>query len=178
MIKDIEKMLMSEQEIKNMIKKLGEQISNDYIGRTPVMICILKGGFIFLSDLVRNISTNVEVDFMSLSSYGDSTKSSGVVKIKKDIDVDISGRDVIIVEDIVDSGLTLDYINSYFVKHKPSSIKICALLDKPNAHKINIKIDYVGFEVGNEFVVGYGLDFAQKYRNLPYIGVLKKEIYS
>lgn len=175
---DIEKILKTETEIKEKIKQLGEQISKDYEGKNPVMICILKGGIVFLSDLMRNISIQVELDFMSLSSYGDSTKSSGVVRIKKDIDVDISNRDVIIVEDIVDSGLTLKYLNEYFMQHNPASVKICTLLDKPKAHKIDIKIDYVGFEVGNEFVVGYGLDYAQKYRNLPYIGILKKEIYS
>ncbi len=175
---DIEKILKTETEIKDKIKQLGDKISKDYEGKNPVLICILKGGIVFLSDLMRSISINVELDFMSLSSYGDSTKSSGVVRIKKDIDVDISNRDVIIVEDIVDSGLTLKYLNEYFLQHNPASVKICTLLDKPKAHKTDIKIDYVGFEVGNEFVVGYGLDYAQKYRNLPYIGILKKEIYS
>ncbi len=175
---DIEKILKTETEIKDKIKQLGDKISKDYEGKNPVLICILKGGIVFLSDLMRSISINVELDFMSLSSYGDSTKSSGVVRIKKDIDVDISNRDVIIVEDIVDSGLTLKYLNEYFLQHNSASIRICTLLDKPNAHKTDIKIDYVGFEVGNEFVVGYGLDYAQKYRNLPYIGILKKEIYS
>ena len=175
---DLEKILKTETEIQEKIKHLGEQISKDYEGKNPVMICILKGGIVFLSDLMRTISINVELDFMSLSSYGDSTKSSGVVRIKKDIDVDLSNRDVIIVEDIVDSGLTLKYLDEYFMQHNPSSVKICTLLDKPKAHKIDLKIDYVGFEVGNEFVVGYGLDYAQKYRNLPYIGILKKEIYS
>jgi len=175
---DIEKILKTETEIQDKIKQLGEQISKDYEGKNPVLICILKGGIVFLSDLMRNISIQVELDFMSLSSYGDSTKSSGVVRIKKDIDVDISERDVIIVEDIVDSGLTLKYLDEYFMQHNPNSVKICTLLDKPKAHQIDLIIDYVGFEVGNEFVVGYGLDYAQKYRNLPYIGILKKEIYS
>ncbi|MDA3813599.1 MAG: hypoxanthine phosphoribosyltransferase [Candidatus Cloacimonetes bacterium] len=175
---DIEKILITETEIQKKIKQLGEQISKDYEGKYPVLICILKGGIVFLSDLMRSISTKVELDFMSLSSYGNSTKSSGVVKIKKDIDVDISNRDVIIIEDIVDSGLTLKYLNEYFKQHNSDSVKICTLLDKPNAHQIDIKIDYVGFEVGNDFVVGYGLDYSQKYRNLPYIGILKKEIYS
>ena len=175
---DIEKILITETKLQERIKQLGEQISKDYEGKNPVMICILKGGIVFLSDLMRNISTKVELDFMSLSSYGDSTKSSGVVRIKKDIDVDIANRDVIIVEDIVDSGLTLKYLDEYFMQHNPNSVKICTLLDKPNAHQIDIKIDYLGFEVGNEFVVGYGLDYAQNYRNLPYIGILKKEIYS
>jgi len=175
---DIEKILITESEIQEKIKQLGEQISRDYKGKNPVLICILKGGIVFLSDLMMNISTQVELDFMSLSSYGNSTKSSGVVKIKKDIDVDITNRDVIIIEDIVDSGLTLKYLNEYFMQHNSASVKICTLLDKPNAHQIDINIDYIGFEVGNEFVVGYGLDYSQKYRNLPYIGILKKEIYS
>ena len=175
---DIEKILITETELQEKVKQLGEQISKDYEGKNPVLICILKGGIVFLSDLIKNITTHVQLDFMSLSSYGDSTKSSGVVKIKKDIDADILNRDVIIVEDIVDSGLTLKYLDDYFVQHNPASVKICTLLDKPKAHKIDLKIDYVGFEVGNEFVVGYGLDYAQKYRNLPYIGILKKEIYS
>jgi len=175
---DIEKILKTETEIQEKIKQLGKQISKDYEGKNPIMICILKGGIVFLSDLMRFISIKVELDFMSLSSYGNSTKSSGVVRIKKDIDADILNRDVIIVEDIVDSGLTLKYLDEYFMQHNPASVKICTLLDKPKAHKIDIKIDYVGFEVGNEFVVGYGLDYAQRYRNLPYIGILKKEIYS
>ena len=175
---DIEKILKTETEIQEIIKQLGKQISKDYEGKNPIMICILKGGIVFLSDLMRFISIKVELDFMSLSSYGNSTKSSGVVRIKKDIDADILDRDVIIVEDIVDSGLTLKYLDEYFMQHNPASVKICTLLDKPKAHKIDINIDYVGFEVGNEFVVGYGLDYAQKYRNLPYIGILKKEIYS
>lgn len=175
---DIAEVLLDEQTIQNKVMELGKKISEDYKNKNPVMVCILKGGVIFLTDLIKNISIPLELDFMSLSSYGDTTKSSGVVKIKKDIDVDITGRHVIIIEDIVDSGLTLKYINEYFKRHKPASVKICALLDKPEAHKTDIHIDYKGFDVGNEFVVGYGLDYAQKYRNLPYIGILKKEIYS
>ncbi|MCK4654849.1 MAG: hypoxanthine phosphoribosyltransferase [Candidatus Cloacimonetes bacterium] len=175
---DIAEVLLDEQTIQNKVMELGKKISEDYKDKNPVMVCILKGGVIFLTDLIKNISIPLELDFMSLSSYGDTTKSSGVVKIKKDIDVDITGRHVIIIEDIVDSGLTLKYINEYFKRHKPASVKICALLDKPEAHKTDIYIDYKGFKVGNEFVVGYGLDYAQKYRNLPYIGILKKEIYS
>ncbi len=178
MINDIKEVLLDEPAIQKKVKEIAGQISADYKNKFPVMICILKGGVLFLTDLIKNISIPVELDFMALSSYGDTTKSSGVVKIKKDIDVDIAGRHVIIVEDIVDSGLTLKYINDYFKQHKPASIKICTLLDKPKAHKTKIHIDYLGFEVGNEFVVGYGLDYAQKYRNLPYIGILKEEIYS
>jgi len=130
-----------------------------------------------LSDLVRSISIPLEIDFMAISSYGSGTSTSGIVKIRKDIDTDVCDRDVIIVEDIVDSGLSLQYIKEYIMKHKPRSVKICVLLDKPEAHKIEVAFDYVGFTVGNEFVVGYGLDFAERYRNLPYIGILKEELY-
>ncbi|HPR18276.1 MAG TPA: hypoxanthine phosphoribosyltransferase [Candidatus Cloacimonadota bacterium] len=175
---DISSILVSESRIQSKVQELAARISQDYAGKNPVIICILKGAVMFMSDLIRNISVPLEIDFMSLSSYGNSTESSGVVRIKKDIDCDIVGRHVIIVEDIVDSGLTLKYIDEYFKKHQCSSVKICALLDKPNAHKTNLEIDYLGFEVGNEFVVGYGLDYAQKYRNLPYIGILKEEVYS
>jgi hypoxanthine phosphoribosyltransferase len=160
------------------VGELAKKIDAEYSEKNPVVVCILRGAIFFATDLTKELSIPLEIDFMSLSSYGDSTKSSGVVKIKKDIDTDITKRHVIIVEDIVDTGLTLKYINDYFEKHNPASIKICTLLDKPNAHKTDLKIDYVGFDVGNEFVVGYGLDFAQKYRNLPFIGILKKEIYS
>jgi hypoxanthine phosphoribosyltransferase len=175
---DIKEVSVSVEEIQARVNQLGKKISEDYAGKFPVLICILKGSAIFAADLARAITIPVELDFMALSSYGSSTVSSGVVKIKKDIDADVSGRDIIIVEDIVDSGLTLKYINEYFKQHNPSSVAICALLDKPNAHQTDLEIDYVGFEVGNEFVVGYGLDFNQKYRNLPYIGILKEEIYS
>ncbi len=173
----IEKIIMDEKVIQNQVRELGEQISSDYEGETPVLVCILKGAFIFLSDLVRNMSIPVELDFMMVSSYGDEATSSGIVKIKKDIDTDITGRHVIIVEDIVDTGLTLDYLYQYFSNHNPASVKVCAFLDKPEAHQVDLKIDYLGFEIGNEFVVGYGLDYAQNYRNLPYIGILKREIY-
>ena len=178
MKKDLEKILIGKDKLQTRIEELGKEISRDYKDKNPILICILKGAVLFLSDLMKNISVPLEIDFLSLSSYGNSTKSSGIVKIRKDIEADIFGRHVIVVEDIVDSGLTLEYIMDYLNKHKPLSVKTCTLLDKPDAHKIAIKIDYVGFEVGNEFVVGYGLDFAEKYRNLPYIGILKKEIYS
>jgi len=175
---DIEKILFDSNHILNRVQELGLQISDEYKERNPVLICILRGSVMFLSDLMKNISVGVEIDFLSLSSYGDSTKSSGIVKIRKDIDTEITNRHVIVVEDIVDTGLTLKYIEEYLAKHEPASIKICALLDKPEAHKTDIRIHYKGFDIGNEFVVGYGLDFSEKYRNLPYIGILKKEIYS
>jgi len=175
---DLEKIIISEEDLKNRIKELGDQITKDYLGKNPIMICILRGGILFMADLIRNINTPLEIDFMSVSSYGRSTSSSGVVKIRKDIDTDIQDRDVIIVEDIVDSGLTLEYISDYLLNHNPVSVKICTLLDKPEAHQSDLKVDYIGFNIGNDFVVGYGLDYAEKYRNLPYIGILKKEIYS
>lgn len=175
---DLEKIILTENEILNKVHEIADKINHDYKDREPVIITILRGAMLFSADLIKKIELKLELDFMAVSSYGDSTESSGVVKIKKDIDTDISNRDVILVEDIIDTGLTLKYISEYLRKHNPKSIAICSLLDKPKAHKIDIWIDYVGFEVGNEFVVGYGLDFAQKYRNLPYIGILKKEIYS
>lgn len=175
---DISEVLFNEHKIQDRIRELAQQITADYQDKNPVIISILKGGFVFMADLVRSITTPIEIDFLAISSYGSGTSSSGVVKIKKDIDIDITGREVIIVEDIVDSGLSLQYIRDYISKHKPSSIKVCVLLDKPQAHKIDVKFEYVGFEIGNEFVVGYGLDYNEKYRNLPYIGILKKEIYS
>ena len=177
MIKDIERTLFSEKEIQNKVKEIGLKISNDYKDKNPIMICILRGACVFLSDLIRAVEEPVQIDFLSLSSYGNSTESSGVVKIRKDIDVDISGRHVIVVEDIIDTGLTLQYIKDYLSKHNPTSIKICAFLDKPKAHKIDLEVDFIGYEIENEFVVGYGLDYAEKYRNLPFIGVLKKEMY-
>lgn len=178
MISDISKVLYSEQEIQTRIEELAAKISVDYAQKQPVIISILKGGFVFMADLVRALPLRVEIDFMAISSYGSGTSSSGVVKIKKDIDIDITGRDVIIVEDIVDSGLSLQYIRDYISKHNPASIKVCVLLDKPAAHKLDVSFEYVGFNIGNEFVVGYGLDYNEKYRNLPYIGILKEEIYS
>jgi len=174
---DISAVLFDEYKIQSRVREIGLSISNDYKGSVPVLIGILKGGFVFMADILRSISIPVEVDFMAISSYGSGTESSGVVKIRKDIDVDICGRDVVIIEDIVDSGLSLVYIKEYIQKHKPASVKTCVLLDKPKAHKTEVSFDYVGFEIGNEFVVGYGLDFNERYRNLPFIGILKEEMY-
>ena len=176
--KDFEKILLSEKEIKKRVSELGKEITYDYKSSTPIIIGILKGAFIFLADLIRTIEIPVQLDFFSVSSYGMQSYSTGVVKIKKDIDLDISKRDVILVEDIVDTGLTLNYIKNYLKGRNSRSVKICALLDKPHAHKIDINVDYKGFEIENQFVVGYGLDYAERYRNLPYIAILKKEIYS
>ncbi len=175
---DISAVLFDEFRIQTRIREIGLQISDEYKDRKPVLIGILKGGFVFLADLVRSISIPIEIDFLAISSYGAGTSSSGVVKIRKDIDKDVDGRDVIIVEDIVDSGLSLQYIKDYIGNHNPASLRTCVLLDKPAAHKLEVTFDYIGFEIGNEFVVGYGLDFNEQYRNLPYIGILKEELYS
>ncbi|MCD4650495.1 MAG: hypoxanthine phosphoribosyltransferase [Candidatus Cloacimonetes bacterium] len=177
MIQDISEILFDEVTIQQKIQELGAQISHDYQGKRPVLICILKGAVVFLADLMRSITLQVEIDFMSVSSYGRSTKSSGTVQIRKDIDTDLTGKPVIIVEDIVDTGLTLHYLRDYILSHKPESIAIAALLDKAEARKIELPVEYCGFTIPNAFVVGYGLDYAEKYRNLPYIGILKEEIY-
>ncbi len=175
---DIATVLFNEGTIEKKIRELGHQLSIDYEGKEPVVIGILNGAVVFMTDIIRNIRTSLTIDFLSLSSYGSGTKSSGIVKIRKDIDTNLENRHVIVIEDIVDTGLSLKYLLEYLNKHKPASLKTCILLDKPKAHKVDIHIDYKGFEIGNEFVVGYGLDFDEKYRNLPYIGILKKEIYS
>lgn len=165
--------LISEQEVDKKIKEIGEQISRDYDGKEVHLICVLKGGSFFLCELAKRITVPVSLDFMSVSSYGGDTKSSGVVKIVKDLDEPIAGKDVIIVEDIVDSGRTLSYLLSMMRDRGPKSLKLCTLLDKPSRRVMNVKVDYTAFEIPDEFVVGYGLDYDQKYRNLPYIGIVK-----
>jgi hypoxanthine phosphoribosyltransferase len=169
--------LFDESAIQKRIREMGAELSKEFANKNPILICILRGAVVFLTDLMRHITIPLEIDFMSVSSYGSSTVSSGVVKIRKDIDVPVHDRHVIIVEDIVDSGLSLRYIRDYILNHKPKSITTCVLLDKPAARKIEIKLDHVGFEIEDEFVVGYGLDYAERYRNLPYIGILKEEVY-
>ncbi|MFZ7130998.1 MAG: hypoxanthine phosphoribosyltransferase [Eubacteriales bacterium] len=170
--------LIDEITLQKRIKKLGEQITKDYRGKNPLIICILKGAVLFMADLVQKIDTFIEMDFMATSSYGASIKSSGEVRILKDLDKSVEGRDVLIVEDIVDSGLTLSYIMRLLKDRRAHSIKVCTLLEKPARRIAEVEMDYVGFKVPNEFVVGYGLDYDEKYRNLPYIGVLKEEIYN
>lgn len=165
--------LVPEEEVTKRLKELGEQISKDYEGKEIHMICILKGGVFFMVDLSKRISVPVSLDFMSVSSYGNGTKSSGVVRIAKDLDESIEGKDVLIVEDIIDSGRTLYYLMDILKKRNPNSVRLCTLLDKPERREKDVKVDYVGFEIPDEFVVGYGLDYAQKYRNLPYIGVVE-----
>jgi len=177
MQKDIERIFFSEEELQKRVKELGEAITKDYEGKHPVVIGVLKGSFVFMADITRHIGTYCDIDFMAVSSYGMGTTTTGAVKITKDLSNDIHGRDVIIIEDILDSGVTLSYLKKYLMAREPNSIKICTLLDKPARRKAPIQPDYVGFECPDAFIVGYGLDYAEKYRNLPYIGVLKAEIY-
>ena len=165
--------LLSEEEVDARIKTLGEQISKDYEGKEVHLICVLKGSVFFICELAKRITVPVTLDFMSVSSYGMDTKSSGVVRIVKDLDESIKGRDVIVIEDIVDSGNTLSYLLEMLSDRKPESLRLCTLLDKPERRRKPVKVDYVGFQIPDEFVVGYGLDYAQKYRNLPYVGVVK-----
>ena len=165
--------LISEEELDKRIMELGEEISRDYAGKSLHLICVLKGGVFFMCELAKRITVPVTMDFMSASSYGSSTKSSGVVKIVKDLDEPLKDRHVIIVEDIVDSGRTLSYLIKMLVDRGPASIKLCTLLDKPERRVTDVKVDYTGFEIPDEFVVGYGLDYDQRYRNLPYIGVVE-----
>ncbi len=167
------KVLVPEEDVAKRIKELGEQISKDYAGKQVHLICVLKGGVFFMCELAKRITVPVSMDFMSVSSYGDGTKSSGVVKIAKDLDETLEGKDVLIVEDIIDSGRTLYYLMDILAKRKPKSMKLCTLLDKPERRVKDVKVDYVGFNIPDEFVVGYGLDYAQRYRNLPFIGVVE-----
>ena len=165
--------MLSEQEVDRRIQESGEQISRDYEGKQVHLVCVLKGGSFFLCELAKRITVPVSIDFMSVSSYGSSTKSSGVVKIVKDLDEPLKDKHVIVIEDIVDSGRTLSYLLEMLKDRKPASLKLCTLLDKPERRVTDVKVDYTGFEIPDEFVVGYGLDYDQKYRNLPYIGVVK-----
>ena len=169
------RVLLSEEEVDKKIEEIGARISKDYQGKAVHMICILKGGIFFTCELAKRISVPVSMDFMSVSSYGADTKSSGVVKIIKDLDEPLDGKDVLIVEDIIDSGRTLSYLIEIFKKRNPKSVRLCTLLDKPERRVTDVKVDYVGFNIPDKFVVGYGLYYNQKYRNLPYIGVVEFE---
>jgi hypoxanthine phosphoribosyltransferase len=175
---DVETVFASEEQLKERIADLGRQITRDYAGKEPIFVGVLKGCFIFMADLVRACDVKCTVDFMVVSSYGSGTVSTGAVKIEKDLSQNIEGRDVIIVEDILDSGNTLSYLREYMEAQKPASIRIVTLMDKPERRTADVTADYVGFTIPDAFVVGYGLDYDQRYRNLPYIGVLKPEIYS
>lgn len=167
------RVMISEEEVDVRIAELGKQISEEYAGEQVHLVCILKGSVFFTCELAKRITVPVSLDFMSVSSYGDGTKSSGIVKIAKDLDETIEGKNVIVIEDIIDSGRTLHYLLDVLQKRNPKSMKLCTLLDKPDRRVKDVKVDYTGFAIPDEFVVGYGLDYAQKYRNLPYIGVVE-----
>ena len=178
MKEDVLRVLLSEDEIREKVRELGGKITADYKNSNLMLVTVLKGAVVFLADLIRQIDVPAEIDFMVVSSYGSGVKSSGVVKIVKDLDVPLAGKDILIVEDILDSGLTLSYIKELLESRGPRSIRIATLLDKPSRRKVDLQADYIGFSVPDEFVIGYGLDYDEKYRNLPYIGILKPEVYS
>ncbi|MFY9224944.1 MAG: hypoxanthine phosphoribosyltransferase [Blastocatellia bacterium] len=167
--------LISAESIQARVKELGAKITQDYVGKSLLLICVLKGACIFLGDLVRNIDLPLSLDFMAVSSYGAASKSSGEVRILKDLDTSLKGRDILVVEDIVDTGLTLNYLQDIFRRRDANSVAVVALLDKPSRRIRQVEVAYVGFEIPNAFVVGYGLDYAERYRNLPFVGVLKEE---
>ena len=170
-----QEILITQEELAAKVKELGQKITEDYKGQSVLLVGILKGSVPFMADLMRQIDLDVTLEFMCVSSYGSSTKSSGVVRIIKDLDVPIEGQNVIIVEDIIDTGLTLDYLKRYLTGKNPKSLKICSILDKPSRRKVEIKGDYIGFEVEDKYIVGYGLDMDQHYRNLPYISWIKED---
>lgn len=176
MHEDLECILISAEQLQHRIKELGEQITADYAGTDLLLVGVLKGAVVFMVDLARQIRLPVELDFMAVSSYGRSTESSGIVRILKDLDTSVEGRHVLIVEDIIDTGLSLRYIVEHLHNQRPASLRICALLNKQKARKADVTVDYIGFSIPDRFVVGYGLDYAEIYRNLPYIGILKAEV--
>lgn len=177
MYEDVSEVLLTEEQIQQRVRELAEQISADYRGKDLLLVCILKGGVLFLTDLMRQLDIPHAIDFMAISSYGAGTESSGVVRILMDLNTSIEGKNVLIVEDIVDTGHTLDYILRNLSTRRPASLKVCALLNKPSRRQVDVPIHYVGFDIPNKFVIGYGLDFGEKYRNLPFVGVLKPEFY-
>ncbi len=178
MLGDIKEVLFCKEDIARIISGLGERISEDYKDKNLLMVSVLKGSVIFMADLMREITIPCRIDFLAVSSYGSGTKTSGVVKIVKDLDINLEGYDVLIVEDILDSGKTLHYILDLLLGRKPNSVRICTLFDKPNSRQVDMTPEYSGAEVPDEFIVGYGLDYDEKYRNLPFVGVLKPEIYA
>ncbi|MBQ5849319.1 MAG: hypoxanthine phosphoribosyltransferase [Lachnospiraceae bacterium] len=172
-MKEVIKVMMTEQEIDARVRQIGEQISKDYAGQEVHLVCVLKGGSFFMCELAKRITIPVSFDFLSVSSYGGDTKSSGMVRIVKDLDEPLEGKNVIVVEDIIDSGRTLSYLLELFGQRKPKSISLCTLLDKPDRRVVDVKVDYTGFNIPDEFVVGFGLEYDQRYRNLPYIGTVE-----
>ena len=177
MYEDVSEIMLTEEQIQQRVRELAQQVSEDYQGKDLLLVCVLKGGVVFLTDLMRHLDIHHAVDFMAISSYGASTESSGVVRILMDLNTSIEGKNVLIVEDIVDTGHTLDYILRNLSTRRPASLKVCALLNKPSRRLLDVPIDYVGFDIPNKFVIGYGLDFGEKYRNLPFVGVLRPEFY-
>ena len=175
---DLERVLVTREEIAAKVKELGRRINADYQGKSPVVVCILKGAVIFFSDLLRELDLPLDIDFKAISSYGSSTKSTGVVKLVKDLDRDVNGRDVLVVEDIVDSGMTLHYIKSELLHRGATSVRIATLLDKPARRRVELNVEYSCFNIPDAFVVGYGLDYDEKYRNLPDVGILHPRIYT
>lgn len=174
---DIKKVLIDEDRIQNRVKEIAEKINEDYKDKDLLLLCILKGSIMFMGDLMKYINVKLDIEFMGVSSYGNSITSSGSIRIIKDLDMSVENRNILIVEDIIDTGITLSYIRDYLKGKNAKSVEIVALLDKPSGRKVDISSKYIGFEVGNEFVIGYGLDYAEKYRNLPYIGVLNESVY-
>lgn len=177
MEEDMAEILLTKEQIEQRVRELGQEITRDYAGREVIMICVLKGACVFYTDLARATPIHMKMDFMAISSYGDAQKTSGIVSIKKDIDSSITGKDIIIVEDIMDSGLTLSYMTRLLATRQPASLRVCCLLDKPERRECAITPDYCGFTIPNKFVVGYGLDYKGYYRNLPYVGVLSPRVY-
>lgn len=178
MKQDVCRILISEEELQKKVTEIGEQISRDYAGKQLLLVGILKGSIVFMADLMRAIKIPARIDFMAVSSYGSGVKTSGVVKIIKDLDINLEGYDVLIIEDILDSGMTLSYLVELLKSRNPSSVEICTLLDKPERHKVEVDLKYKGFTIPDEFVIGYGLDYAEKYRNLPFVGILDPKVYS
>lgn len=174
---DIERVLFSEEEVMIKVKEIAKQITRDYKDKELILVGILKGSVPFMADLMKHIEIPCMIDFMDVSSYGYSAETSGVVKILKDLDFDISGKDILIIEDVVDTGTTLEYLRKYLKAKKPNSVSVACLLNKPDRRKVEVDVKYLGYEVPDEFLVGYGLDFAERYRNLPYIGILKESVY-
>lgn len=178
MREDIKEILYSEEELRIKIKELGEKISKDYEGKDLILIGILKGSVVFMSDLLKEITIPCRMDFMAVSSYGNSSSSSGVVRILKDLDYEIEGKHILVIEDIIDSGITLKYLLKYLKSKNPESVEVACLLNKQERRKVEIDVKYLGYEVPDYFLVGYGLDYAEKYRNLPFVGILKEEVYT
>jgi len=178
LLDDVAQVLITEEALRKRVAELGARISSDYAGLDPLLLCVLKGGYVFLADLSRSLTIPHWVDFMAVSSYGQNTESTGIVRILMDLETDVSGRHLLIVEDIIDTGYTLSYLLDNLRVRNPATLRICTLLSKPSRRKVTLRIDYLGFEIPDEFVVGYGLDYGQRYRNLPFIDVLRPQVYA